>query len=64
MIKTPTVAPEAPAYMTINEAADALAMKPWPVVELIERGELRCVRFGQLALVSAYDVEQLGGVIA
>lgn len=64
MIKTPSLAPEAPAYITINDAAGVLACKPWPVRQLVEDGELRAVRFGALVLVSAYDVEQLGGVIA
>jgi excisionase family DNA binding protein len=64
MTTTLISAPDAPAYITISDAADALALKPWPVVELIEQGELRCVRFGKLALVSSYDVEQLGGVVA
>lgn len=57
-------APDAPEYITIKQAADALASRTWPVADLIEEGELRAVRFGALTLVSAYDVEQLGGVIA
>lgn len=57
------IAPDAPEYVTLKQAADALALRPWPVVELVEAGELRPVRFGALLLVSAYDVEQLGGVI-
>ncbi len=59
-----TLAPETPAYITVTEAAGALATRPWPVAELIEAGELRAVRYGSLLLVSRYDVEQLGGVIA
>jgi excisionase family DNA binding protein len=58
------IAPDAPTYITITQAADALASRPWSVAELIEAGELRAVRFGARTLVSAYDVEQLGGVIA
>lgn len=57
------IAPDAPEYVTIKRAADALASSPWPVAELIEAGELRAVGFGPLTLVSAHDVEQLGGVI-
>lgn len=58
------IAPDdAPTYITIKDAADALASRSWPVVELIKAGELRAVRFGPLTLVSAYDVEQLGGVL-
>ena len=58
------IAPDAPEYVTIKQAADALASRPWPVAELVEAGELRAVHFGALTLVSRYDVEQLGGVIA
>lgn len=57
-------APDAPTYITIKQAADALASRPWLVVELIEEGVLRAARFGNLTLVSQYGVEQLGGVIA
>lgn len=57
-------APDAPEYITIKQAADALASRPWPVAQLVEEGELRAVHFGALTLVSRYDVEQLGGVIA
>ncbi len=55
------IAPDADEYITIKEAADALAMKPWPVVLLTQAGELRAVRYDALVLVSRYDVEQLGG---
>ena len=55
------IAPDAPEYVSIKEAADALASRPWPVAALIGDGELRAVRFGTLVLVSRYDVEQLGG---
>lgn len=58
------VAPDAPVYITAAQAADALATRPWSVVELIESGDLRAVRYGALVLVSAYDIEQLGGEVA
>ena len=64
MSNTHMIAADAPTYITVKEAADALASRPWPVAELIEDGELRAVRFGALTLVSRYDVEQLGGVLA
>ena len=57
-------APDAPEYVTVKQAADALAKRPWSVVELIEDGDLRAARFGALTLVSRYDVEQLGGELA
>ena len=57
------IAPAAPTYITIAQAADALASRPWPVAQLVEDGELRAVHFGKLTLVSQYDVEQLGGVL-
>jgi hypothetical protein len=64
MSGTHMIAPDAPTYITIAQAADALASRPWPVAELVGAGELRAVHFGALTLVSQYDVEQLGGVFA
>lgn len=54
-------APDAPEYITVKQAAELLGSRSWPVVQFVGAGKLRAVRFGALTLVSAYDVEQLGG---
>ncbi len=60
-ITEPLITPAAGGYVTIHVAADALAMKPWPVPQLGKAGELRAVRYGLLTLVSQDDVGQIGG---
>jgi excisionase family DNA binding protein len=60
---TPLIAPDAPEYVTIKEAADALGLKPWPVAQLVESGDLPAVRFGKALLVPRENIERLGGVL-
>lgn len=54
---------EAPEYVSIKEASEAMGRSMWDVLRLAEYGELQTVRYGRLLLVRAYDVEQLGGVL-
>ena len=58
------IAPDAPEYLTIKDAALRVGVTPWTIFKLIEVGQIETVRYGRLVLVSSHDVVRLGGVIA
>ncbi len=58
---------EAPEYVTIAQAAESIASKPWPLIEAAKSGLVQSVRYGEVLLVSADAVErhaeQLRGMV-
>lgn len=48
----------APQYVSINEAASVLGVKPWEVVRLIESGHVASVSLVDAASLNAYKEGQ------
>lgn len=48
----------APHYVSINEAADDLGVKPWDVVRLIEAGQVASVQLVEVASLRTYKEGQ------
>lgn len=47
-----------PRYVSINDAAELLGVKPWEVVRLIEQGRVIAVELVDVSSLNAYRKEE------